>query len=137
MSTRPDPGLFRWFWANGVTKPCPDCRHPTSVGFDRADPGVAAREPTRCVLCTAAQVDNAVQFSRGELGHPLTEQGPCVSCGDPTRRYGPHASSTCGASLDLGQAARQPNQNHQPAGQPQTCPPDLEVQPEPDLELSA
>src|SRR5258705_13344692 len=88
MSIRPDPGLFRWFWANRVTKPCPECGHPTSVGFDRADPGAAAREPTRFVLCTAAQIDNAVQFSRGELGYPLTEQGPCVSCGGPTRRYG-------------------------------------------------
>ncbi len=139
MSTRPDPGLFRWFCANRVTKPCPDCRHPTSVGFDRADPGAAAREPTRCVLCTAAQIDNAVQFSRGELGYPLTEQGPCVSCGGPTRRYGPHASPTCEicaraeASPDDPSAEPEPS----PAGQPQTRPPDLEVQPEPDLELSA
>jgi hypothetical protein len=133
------PGPFRWFWANRVTKPCPDCGHRTSVGFDRADPGADAREPTRCVHCTTAEVDNAVQFSRGELGYPLTEQGPCVSCGTSIRRYGPHGKPNCEACAQPEAApGPPPGPEPSPAGQPQRRPPALEAQPELDqLELSA
>jgi len=139
MTRQPDPGPFRWFWAERVTKPCPDCGHRTSVGFDRADPGVGAREPTRCVHCTVAEVDNAIQFSRGELGYPLTEQGPCVSCGAAIRRYGPHGSPKCGACAQP-EAALGPSPESEPslAGQAPLRPPALEAQPELDqLELSA
>jgi hypothetical protein len=139
MSDWRDPGPFRWFWANRVTKPCPDCGHPTSVGFDRADPGAEAREPTPCAHCTTAEVDNAVQFSRGDLGYPLTEQGPCGSCGASIRRYGPHGKPNCEACAQpeatLGPP---PEPEPSPAGQPQRRPPALEAQPELDqLELSA
>jgi hypothetical protein len=136
---RPDPGPFRWFWAGRVTRPCPDCGHPTSVGFDRADPGVSTRQPARCVQCTTAELDNAIQFARGELGYPLTEQGPCVSCGGPTRLYGPQASPKCGSCAQPEAAPGNPSAEPGPSppGQPQPCPPDLEVRPEPDLELSA
>lgn len=75
---RPDPGPFRWFWAAPVRKPCPACGHPTSVGFDHAHPGASTRRPARCVQCTTAEIDNAIQFARGELGYPLTEQGMTV-----------------------------------------------------------
>ena len=126
MTRQPDPGPFRWFWANRVTKPCPDCGHRTSVGFDRADPEASAREPTRCVHCVTAEVDNAIHFSRAELGYPLTEQGPCVSCGAAIRRYGPHGSPKC-------EACAQPEAAAAPLR-----PPVLEAQPELDqLELSA
>lgn len=120
MSGWHDPGPFRWFWANRVTKPCPDCGHRTSVGFDRADPEAEVREPTRCVHCTAAEVDNAIQFSRAELGYPLTEQGPCVSCGAAIRRYGPHGNPKCGACAQP-EAARvpSPEPGPSPAGHPQ------------------
>ena len=123
MSRQPDPGPFRWFWANRVTKPCPDCGHRTSVGFDRADPGAGAREPTRCVHCAAAEVDNAIQFSRAELGYPLTEHGKpnCEACAQPEAAPGPP-----------------PGPELSPAGQPQRRPPALEAQPQLDqLELSA
>ena len=138
MTWQPDPGPFRWFWANRVTKSCPDCGHRTSVGFDRADPEAGVREPTRCVHCTAAEVDNAIQFSRAELGYPLTEQGPCVSCGAAIRRYGPHGNPKCGACAQP-EAARVPSPAPEPspAGQLQRRPPDLEPQPELELELSA
>ena len=139
MSWQPDPGPFRWFWANRVTKPCPDCGHRTSVGFDRADPGAGAREPTRCVHCAAAEVDNAIQFSRAELGYPLTEQGPCGSCGAPIRRYGPHGKPNCEACAQP-EAVRIPSPvpGLPPTGQLQRRPPALEAQPELDqLELSA
>ena len=134
-----NPGPFRWFWANRVTKSCPDCGHRTSTGFDRADPGASTREPVRCVQCTAAEIDNAIQFSRGELGYPLTEQGPCVSCGAPTRRYGPQGSPACGACV---QAKATPGPSSapepSPARQLQRRPPVLEAQPEIEqLELSA
>ena len=134
-----DPGPFRWFWASRVMKPCPDCGHPTSVGFDRADPGAGAREPTRCVLCTTAQIDNAIQFARGVLGYPLTEQGLCVSCGGPARRYGPHASPKCGSCAQPEAAPDNPPAEPEPspAGRLHPRPPDLEVQPGLDLELSA
>ena len=137
--SKPDPGPFRWFWANRVTRPCPDCGHRTSVGFDRADPGASAREPTRCVHCTSAEVDNAVQFSRAELGYPLTEQGPCVSCGASIRRYGPHGSPKCG-TCGQPEAARVPSPEPalSPAGQLQRRSLAPEAQPELDqLELSA
>jgi hypothetical protein len=137
--SKPDPGPFGWFWAKRVTRPCPDCGHPTSVGFDRADPGASTREPTRCAHCTTAEVDNAIQFSRGELGYPLTERGPCASCGTPTRRYGPHGSPKCGTCAQP-QAARASSPEPEPslAGQLQRHPPSLEAQPEIEqLELSA
>jgi hypothetical protein len=139
MSDWRDPGPFRWFWANRVTKPCPDCGHRTSVGFDRADPGAGAREPTRCVHCTTAEVGNAVQFSRGELGYPLTEQGPCGSCGASIQRYGPHGKPNCEACAQPEAAPGPPPEPEpSPAGQPQRRPPAQEAQPELDqLELSA
>ena len=139
-----DPGPFRWFWANRVTKPCPDCGHRTSVGFDRADPGASTREPARCVQCTAAEIDNAIQFSRGELGYPLTEQGPCVSCGAPTRRYGPQGSPACGVCVQAeATPGPSPAPEPSPARQPRIRPPDLDAEPKLDqpeldqLELSA
>ena len=82
-------GPFRWFWAARATKPCPDCGHKTSMGFDRNDPGGQDQEPSRCAHCISAAIDNMVQFARGEIGYPLTEQGPCVSCHAPVRRYEP------------------------------------------------
>ena len=139
MTRQPDPGPFRWFWANRVTKSCPDCGHRTSVGFDRADPEAGAREPTRCVQCTAAEVDNAIQFSRGELGYPLTEQGPCVSCGAATGGTGRTATRSAGPARSR-RHARVPSPEPEPslAGPPQRRPPVLEAQPELDqLELSA
>ena len=137
-----DPGPFRWFWANRITQPCPDCEHRTSTGFDRADPGVSTRKPARCVQCTVAEIDNAIQFSRGELGYPLTEQGPCVSCGAPTRRYGPQGNPACGACVQA-TPGPPPATEPSPARQPRLRPPDLEAGPELDqpeldqLELSA
>jgi hypothetical protein len=139
MSAQPDPGPYRWFWASRVTRPCPDCGHPTSVGFDRADPGVSSRKPSRCVLCTEAEISNAIQCSRGELGYPLTEQGPCVSCGAPTRLYGPKGSPRCEACAQA-EPTPSPSPEPSPAGssrQPRLCPPALEAQPELDLEPSA
>ena len=138
VSRQPDPGPFRWFWAGRVRKPCPECGHLTSVGFDRADPGVSDREPTRCVQCTTAEIDNAVQLSRGELGYPLTEQGPCASCGAPTRLYGPQGSPRCEACVRA-EPAPGPSAAPEPSvtGQPQPCPLASEARPEPDLELSA
>ena len=139
MSGRLDLGPFRWFWANRVSKPCPDCGHRTSVGFDRADPEASAREPTRCVHCVTAEVDNAIQFSRAELGYPLTEQGPCVSCGAAIRRYGPHGSPKCEACAQP-EAGPGPSPEPEPslAGPAPLRSPALEAQPELDqLELSA
>jgi hypothetical protein len=92
-----DSGPFRYFWANVVRKPCAECQHPTAVGFDRHDPGESTREPTRCVLCVKAEVDNAIQFARGEIGYPLTEQGPCAraECRKPHHLYGPNGHPLC------------------------------------------
>jgi hypothetical protein len=103
-----NPGPFRWFWAARVTKPCPDCGHKTSVGFDRNDPGAQDREPSRCAHCTSAAIDNAAQFARGEIGYPLTEQGPCVSCHAPARRYGPQARPACAACAGPAPAIPEP-----------------------------
>jgi hypothetical protein len=62
----------------------------------------SAREPARSVQCAAAEIDNAIRLSRGELGYPLTEQGPCASCGAPTRLYGLQGSPTCGSCKNTG-----------------------------------
>lgn len=35
-------------------------------------------------------------FSASFLGYPVTEQGPCVSCREPTRRYGEAGDPMCG-----------------------------------------
>jgi hypothetical protein len=87
------PGPFRWFWAATVRQPCPDCGAPTAVGFDRCD---TPSPPERCVKCTAEVIANEIQFSRAELGYPVTEQGPCTVCHEPTRRYGPEGAPQCG-----------------------------------------
>jgi hypothetical protein len=42
-----------------------------------------------------AEIDNEIQFSRGTLGYPLTEQGPCAKCGAPHRLYGPKGKQFC------------------------------------------
>jgi len=89
-----DPGPFRWFWANRVTKPCPSCGNRTAVGFDRHDPGAEDREPSTCTGCSADVISNEVQFSRADP-IPLPERGPCVTCHGPARVYGPHGSPAC------------------------------------------
>ena len=89
-----DPGPFRWFWANAVRQPCPDCEEPTAVGFDHGD---TLSKPTRCVRCTAEAVRNEIEFSKAELGYPVTERGPCAACHRPTRRYGPQGAPRCGS----------------------------------------
>ncbi len=94
-------GPFRFFWAEVVRRPCPVCQHPTAVGFDQNDPGAAAREPTPCVLCVRAEMDNEIQFSRGTLGYPLTEQGPCAKCGAPHRLYGPEGRKFCDPCIEV------------------------------------
>ena len=87
-----DRGPFRWFWAATARQPCPDCGGPTAVGFDRYD---TLSQPARCVKRTAEVVANEIQFSKAELGYPVTEQGPCAVCHEPTRRYGPEGAPRC------------------------------------------
>ena len=83
---------FRWFWAGTVKAPCPDCGNKTSTGFDRHDPGT--REPSKCAGCAADVISNAAQFTRESI--PLAERGPCASCGEACRKYGPQGSPSCG-----------------------------------------
>jgi len=47
------------------------------------------------VKCTAEVIANEIQFSKAELGYPVTEQGPCAVCREPTRRYGPKGALRC------------------------------------------
>ncbi len=104
----PDPGPFRWFWASRVTRPCPSCGNRTPVGFDRADPGAAQREATECTGCAADKISNAVQFARGELGYPLSEQGPCARCHGPARIYGPRSRPVCDSCAASSRPAPEP-----------------------------
>ncbi|MGA2830101.1 MAG: hypothetical protein ABSF03_28785 [Streptosporangiaceae bacterium] len=63
----PEGSPYEWFWANVVRKPCPDCSHPTGVGFDRNDPGVLDRKPARCTECSASAIHRDIQI---EAAHP-------------------------------------------------------------------
>jgi hypothetical protein len=85
-------GPFAWFWANLVHRPCPDCGNKTAAGFDRGGFGC---EPTTCVGCTADRMHNEVVFKSAEIGYPANEQGPCVTCREPTRRYGHLGRPAC------------------------------------------
>ena len=132
----PDAGPFRWFWAEVIRKPCPSCHRPTAVGFDRADPGAAGRVPSTCTGCTGIKIENANQFSRGQIGYPLSEQGPCANCRQPTRLYGPHGRPVCDSCAETS--------TRPPAPEPRTAaiPPLAEIpaprspEPDPEPELS-
>jgi len=95
-----DPGAFAYFWAKVIHKPCPDCGNKTAAGFDRNDPEASEREATSCVGCTADKLHNEVVFSTAEIGYPANEQGPCTTCLEPARRYGPEGQPRCGACIE-------------------------------------
>ena len=90
-----DETPFGFFWANRVTGPCPSCGNRTSTGFDRHDPDAGRREPSKCAGCAADVISNSVRMDLTADGYPRYEQGPCVSCQEPTRRYGPHGRPAC------------------------------------------
>ncbi|HLI42504.1 MAG TPA: hypothetical protein VKV35_12805 [Streptosporangiaceae bacterium] len=128
-------GPFRWFRANVVRLPCPDCGCPTAAGFDRDD---TLSPPARCAACSADAISNEIQFSRARLGYPVTEQGPCARCRAPARIYGPHGRPVCPACRP--QAAGPPTGNPAAAATPRARPPAARPAPGPEHgqpELSA
>jgi hypothetical protein len=55
-----DHGPYRYFWAEVVRKECPECGWATAVGFDN-EPGVQDRVPTKCVECSAGDIENGLR----------------------------------------------------------------------------
>ena len=90
-----DAGPFQWFWAGRVTRSCPSCGNRTATGFNREDPGADGREPSKCAGCATDVISNSVRMDLTAEGYPRYEQGPCVSCQEPTRRYGRHGRPAC------------------------------------------
>lgn len=127
MST--DPGPYRFFWASKVTAGCPSCGNQTSIGFNRYDPGVSDREPTKCSGCAADVIGNTARFAGIEQGFSVTEQGPCVGCKKTIHRYGPEGRPACdGCAIQSEPRAGPGLRSEAPA--PKAPAPDIEYEPE-------
>lgn len=106
-----------------MTHVCPECELPA--------PGTA--DGSRCCACSAERVAWAARAESGALGYPVTEQGPCADCREPTHRYGDGGRPLC-AGCEAELAARTP----EPAPAPVRAPEVVEI-PEPvqaELELA-
>lgn len=90
-----EPGAYRFFYADVIREPCPDCGEPTGVGFSKHDPGAEEREVTRCTECAAAGIEREAEIESEYLGYPVTDRGNCTGCGNSTQRYGEAGSPQC------------------------------------------